>query len=278
MSATYLIHLAEVGRHSHLLGQLRALGQESTAPEIVDLEDLGAALCGCGLQLRSLDLDEAIAIENLSEFAGDHGPDTEQGLVAGVPEVEDTVVQARLGSLWGLVVVKRQVASSVDNVDRVDLDLEFLVGGGADRLRGNLQGAGDLDERLGFEALDPLDEMGGVVLQDALDGVCLVAEEQEVEVFRDVALVVNAGAEGDLFTLGEFSNLPDGEKLLGVHGQAVPRAGLLVLLLHCDLVLELPPLLYLLSFGLQPQGLGLLPGVSLLCATAGLAQARAGAR
>lgn len=89
--------------------------------------------------------------------------------------------------------------------------------------------------------------------------------------------MVYAGAEGDLFTLVEFSNLPDGEKLLGVHGQAVPRARLLVLLLHCELVLEFPPLLYLLPFGLQPQRLGLLPSVSLLRATAGLARAPAGA-
>lgn len=276
-SVTYLIHLAKVGRNSHLLGQLGALCQKGAAPEVVDLEDLGAALCRGRLQLWGLDLDEAVAVEDFAELAGNHGPDAEQGLVAGVPEVEDAVAQTGLGGLWGLVVVKGQVAGGVDYVDRVNLDLEILVGCGADRLRRGLESAGDLDERLGLEALHPLDEVGGVVLQDTLDRVGLVAKKQEVEVLGDVALVVYAGAEGDFFALVEFSNLPDGEKFLGVHGQAVPRARLLVLLLHCELVLEFPPLLYLLPFGLQPQRLGLLPGVSLLRATAGLARAPAGA-
>lgn len=276
-SMTYLIHLAKVGRNSHLLGQLGALCQEGAAPEVVDLEDLGAALCCGRLQLGGLDLDEAVAVEDIAELAGDHGPYAEQGLVAGVPEVEDAVAQTGLCGLWGLVVVKGQIAGRVDDVNRVNLDLEVLVGGGADRLRRGLESASDLDERLGLEALHPLDEVGCIVLQHTLDGVRLVAEEQEVEMLGDVALVVYAGAEGDLFALGEFSNLPDGEKLLGVHGPAVPRARLLILLLHCELVLEFPPLLYLLPFGLQPQRLGLLPGISLLRAAAGLARTPAGA-
>lgn len=181
-SVTYFVHLAKVGRNSHLLGQLGALCQKGAAPEVVDLEDLGAALCRCRLQLGGLDLDEAVAVEDLAELAGDHGPDAEQGLVAGVPEVEDTVAQTGLGGLWGLVVVKGQVSGRVDDVNRVNLDLEVLVGCGADRLRRSLESAGDLDERLGLEALHPLDEVGCIVLQDTLDGVGLVAEEQEVEV------------------------------------------------------------------------------------------------
>ena len=85
------VHLLHVSGDSHLLSQLRGLGQERWATEVVDLEDGRTGLSGSGLKFRRLDLGEALGIEEGSEEIGDTGTDTEDGVGYWSTEVDDPV-------------------------------------------------------------------------------------------------------------------------------------------------------------------------------------------
>ena len=59
--------LAQVGHERHLLVQLRRLREVGEAVEVAEPEDVGAALGGGGDELGRVDLDEALAHEELAE-------------------------------------------------------------------------------------------------------------------------------------------------------------------------------------------------------------------
>jgi hypothetical protein len=173
----------EVGRNSLLLGELRTLGEESTATEVVYGEDCSTTFSGGRLKLRGVDLNEAVLFEGVSEDAGDHGTHTEKRLVGRVSEIEDSGVHAVAQGLWGLVVAKGEVLSGVDEVNRHDVNLNIGVCSRSNRLGGALEDTSDLDKRFGVDLSYPCDKVGitGITGENTLNGVCLVAEEEEVE-------------------------------------------------------------------------------------------------
>jgi hypothetical protein len=62
----------EVGRDGLLLGELRTLGEESAATEVVDSEDSSTTFSGGRLKLRGVDFNKALLFEGVSEDSGDH--------------------------------------------------------------------------------------------------------------------------------------------------------------------------------------------------------------
>lgn len=89
-----LVDLFKVGRHAHLLGQLRRLGKECWPAKVLDFEDGGTRLGGTSLELRRVNLDEASVIQVVSEELADAGLYAEDGLGAVRPEIDNAVVQA----------------------------------------------------------------------------------------------------------------------------------------------------------------------------------------
>lgn len=77
---TNLVHLLHIGCNGHLLGQLRRLGQERRAAEVVNLEDGRTGLGSRGLEFRRLDLGETLGVEERSEKICDAGAETENGV------------------------------------------------------------------------------------------------------------------------------------------------------------------------------------------------------
>jgi len=62
----------EVGRDGLLLGELRTLGEESAATEVVDSEDSGTTFSGGRLKLWGIDFNKALLFEGVSEDSGNH--------------------------------------------------------------------------------------------------------------------------------------------------------------------------------------------------------------
>lgn len=96
-----------------------------------------------------------------------------------MPEIEDSGVHAVAQGLWGLVVAEGEVLSGVDEVNRLDVNLNIRVCSRSNRLWRALEGTSDLDKRFGVDLSDPCDEVGitGITGENTLNGVCLVAEE-----------------------------------------------------------------------------------------------------
>ena len=118
---------AEVGRDAHLLGQLGTLCEEGVSAKVVDLEDLSTRLGSSGLQLGSMDLDEALVFEVSAEDAADTGVDAEDGLSSGRAEVGNAVGDADSCRGQGLHLVCLSV--HLDVINRVDIDGKMLVKG-----------------------------------------------------------------------------------------------------------------------------------------------------
>ncbi|KAI6770941.1 hypothetical protein HG531_009796 [Fusarium graminearum] len=195
---------AKVGRNGLLLGELGTLGKESPATKVVHGEDSGTTLCGSRLQLGGVDLNEAMFLKGVSEDSRNHCTHTEEGLVRGVSKIENSGVHAVAQSLRGLVVAERKVLGKVDEVDRVDGNLNSRMCGRSNRLRRLLQGTSDLDQRLRVDLADPRDKVGitGITGENTLNGVCLVTEEEEVEDFGDGSLRLDTGSECDFGAKG----------------------------------------------------------------------------
>jgi hypothetical protein len=99
-------------------------------------------------------------------------------LVRGVSKIENSGIHSVAQSLWGLVVAERKVLGKVDEMDRVDSNLDSRVCGRSDGFRGLLEGTSDLDQRLRVDLADPRDKLGitDITGENTLDRVCLVAE------------------------------------------------------------------------------------------------------
>lgn len=77
------VHPLKVGANAHFLCQLRALGQESGALEVIDLEDGGTGFREAALQLGRVDLNEAFRVKETPGCAGDSREDAEYGVGGG---------------------------------------------------------------------------------------------------------------------------------------------------------------------------------------------------
>ena len=91
---TNLVHLLHISSNGHLLGQLRRLGQECWATEIVHLEHSGTGLGGGGMEFRGLDLGEPLRIEECSEEVGNSSTKAEDGVGYRGTEIDNSVGEA----------------------------------------------------------------------------------------------------------------------------------------------------------------------------------------
>jgi hypothetical protein len=104
-------------------------------------------------------------------------------LVRGVSKIEDSGIHAVAQSLRRLVVAEREVLSRVDEVNRVNGNLDSRMCCRSNGLGRLLEGTSDLDQRLGVDLANPADKVGisGITGENTLNGVCLVAQKEEVE-------------------------------------------------------------------------------------------------
>lgn len=94
----------EVGHDTHLLVELRRLGEASLLVEVLELEDVGSSLRSTSDELGGMDLDESVLEKELSEELADSRGDSEDGLVGGCSEIDDSVVESGLESNDGSLV------------------------------------------------------------------------------------------------------------------------------------------------------------------------------
>jgi hypothetical protein len=102
-----LEYATKVSRDSLLLSELGTLSKECPTTEVVYGEYSSTTLGGGRLQLRGVDLNEALLLEGVSKDSRDHGTNTEESLVGGMSKIEDTGVHTVAKSLRGLVVAER---------------------------------------------------------------------------------------------------------------------------------------------------------------------------
>ena len=86
-----LVHPLHISSDSHLFSQLRRLGQESGAAEVVDFEHSGTRLSCSGLEFGRLNLSEALRIEEGSEEISDAGAKTKDRMGDRGTEVDNPV-------------------------------------------------------------------------------------------------------------------------------------------------------------------------------------------
>ena len=79
-----------------LLVQLGGHGKAGGASEVVEREDVGAALRRAADQLRGVDLGEALVDEDAPEEVPDHALDPENALVRRRSQVEPPVIEPLL--------------------------------------------------------------------------------------------------------------------------------------------------------------------------------------
>lgn len=103
--------------------------------EVADLENGRAGLGGGALEFGAVDFDEALAVEELAEEVADPVLELEHGLVRLCPEVDDTVVQARvkkdaleldvlrlgLRGFWSVRIVDGERQNGLESGDEVQL-------------------------------------------------------------------------------------------------------------------------------------------------------------
>ena len=130
---TNLVHLLHISGNGHLLGQLRRLGQECWATEIVDLEHSGTGLGGGGMEFRGLDLGEPLRIEECSEEVGNSSTKAEDGVGYRGTEIDNSVGEA--GGLANTRIVGVGPGKLSKGTTGI-LDLEWKrSGGGSDYMK-----------------------------------------------------------------------------------------------------------------------------------------------
>lgn len=211
-----LKHSLKVTRHEHLLVQLGRLGQEGITLEVVELENVSSTLGGGSNHLGSVDLNEALGHEELSEQLANTVLDTENGLVGLGSEINASGIKTgievdnlQLESL-GLGLRSRSVlnqnggllGSLGNDKELVDGNLDILNGGGLDGL-GRLDN-GTLDQHNGLErdGAGKLDHLLGngvsVDGQQTLDVGRLLSERHKAHLVTLKSGGVHTGSENNL--------------------------------------------------------------------------------
>ena len=85
---------AEVAAQSHLLVKLRTLGQARILLEVLELENICSTFRGTGDELGSMNLNEVILIHELTVNCANSRLQSEDGLVRGHTQINDTIVEA----------------------------------------------------------------------------------------------------------------------------------------------------------------------------------------
>lgn len=167
-----LVDSVEVRHDAHLFVQLGRLGEASLLTEVLQSEDVCAALRSSTDQFRGVDLDKTVLVEILSEQRAYAGGYSENSLFSGRSKIDDSVVQTSLklysnflvvtffgflllflngivellahNLLRGIFDLERElVGGPVNNKKFVDLDFNFL-GAGLDGLVRLLDGSFDV--------------------------------------------------------------------------------------------------------------------------------------
>lgn len=134
-------------------------------------------------------------------------------------EIKNTRGHAVAQGLRRLVVAEGNICCAVDEEDRLNIDFNVGLSGRSNWLRGGLDQTANLYERLGMQLLHPLDHVHVLSRQDALDGVSLVAKEQEVESLGQLALRLDTRAEVHFCANGQTVELGNGIDLIWVNGE-----------------------------------------------------------
>lgn len=259
---------AEMRRDEHLLVELRGLGQERGLPEVIELEDVCAALRGRAEDLRRLNEDEATLGEEFLEEGADAALDGEDGVVDFGAQVDGAVVEARVEADEGTAVcflfflsLRREWALRVVDLQRqrdfglvldkelVDVHLEVLDRGALDGLRGALDGARDGEGALGTDVLRELDHLLAELLAGGHDGLHCVealAQVQEGELRTLGTSILDPATECDLLVFElrdiaevdagrvgrlEFLGTREGQLAVRILGDVLGGLGLLLLAL-----------------------------------------------
>ena len=149
--------------HGHLLVELRALGETGRAVEVLDLEQLGAALAGAAHQLRRMNLDEALGHPVLAHGLLDEGLDAEGEQVLRAAQVDVAPVKALVDR--GRRLNRQRLLGDRENLDARGDDLEVAE---LDALVGRDE-AGDRDRRVGRQSLDDATDLVGSIVEGVGD-------------------------------------------------------------------------------------------------------------
>jgi hypothetical protein len=178
----------------HLLVELRRLSQKCGPAEVVDGEDLGAALGSGAEYLRRLDLGEAAAVQGGAEAGGQRRLDPEHRAPLRMAQADDGVVEEGVEAGLHLALVqleRRRLGQRLQHCDPrlVQLDTAGRLGHGDGD-------AGHFDDRFDLNGAQPLQAL--LRVDDGLGRAPAVAHDQEVDLAQ-LAELVEPAPEPDPF-------------------------------------------------------------------------------
>ena len=191
--AADLKHAAKCAREV-LLVELRGLGEVSRVAEVVQLEQVGAALRARDYDFGRVDMGKALRLHILRKAVRDGALHAEHRLLDRVAQRNRTQRQVNVERQAHILFAQRHrqlVVRTAEHADRTEHNLDAVLGA---RLLMHL--AGDLEHHrvLDLAALDAADL---VPLEGALDQAALNAHDDKGKI-RHIAHAVHRAAEGDL--------------------------------------------------------------------------------
>ena len=177
-----------------LLVELRGLCQISRGAEVIQLEQVCAALSACNDDLRGVDVGEALRLHVLCKAVSDRTLYAEDRLLARMTQRDRAEREVDVERQTHILLADRHrqlVIRLAEDLDRAQDDLYAVLSA---RLLADC--AGHLEDH-GIAHVGALDVADRVTLEGALDQAALYAHDNEGEV-RHVADTVYRAAEGDL--------------------------------------------------------------------------------
>lgn len=246
-----LENVLHITGNTHLLVQLRTLGQIAIALEVLDLEDVAATFCGRTDQLGGEDPPRTALDHVLGEQLGNTTGDPGDGLAGLGLEVKDTVVQTGLegndgstlridlrsvvGSLngrWAFSILDlhgQHLRSLGDHIHLTDVNLKVLNGGGGNGNFGLLDQTGNLNNGVDVQSTGVLDHLArdGLGSRDnSLDLLALLAQHQESKFGTLYTGIIDTGDNSDLLLLlSEVAESGGGVNVFGLGELAVKVLG-----------------------------------------------------
>ena len=177
-----------------LLVELRRLCKVGRMTEVVQLEQVRAALSACNDDLRGVDVGKALALHVLCEAVSDRALYAEDRLLARMTQRDRAEREVDVERQTHILLADRHrqlVIRLAEDLDCAQNDLYAVLSA---RLLADC--AGHLEDH-GIAHVGALDVADRVTLEGALDQAALYAHDNEGEV-RHIADTVYRAAEGDL--------------------------------------------------------------------------------
>src|SRR5207302_2915905 len=196
----------EARRHEHLFVQLRALAQVRPSPEIVGLEQGGAAFRPGSRELRRVDLHEGLALQVAANGGFDEGPDVKDRPAFRFAEVQGPVVESCIHVRADLVSYGEREGSrgGAEHVDRRREELPAVPD-----LSVRLDGPAGRHAALPDDLRRAIAQVGVRLLDRDLERSRALSDDEERDP-PEVPYVLRPPGEGDLLPMIRRSDRGEG--------------------------------------------------------------------